>query len=554
MKLLNLLLRHQRLPFAAIILLSLCSAVLSVAIIAFVNWRMIAVAKPQLGDLLQFFALLMLLLVCAGASQVSLHRLGHRFVYGLRLSLARRVLLTDIEQLERLGLPRLLTALSTDMRNLTIAFVYLPELIYGLILSLAAFAYLLWLSPPLFGVTLLWLSMTLLLGAFFVTRVNRHIRQLREAEDRLYSDYQALIDGRKELALNQRRGQHLLDEELMVNAEAYRHHVTLADTFNGLAGNWANVMVLGSIGVVFFCAAGLGWAEPAIAATFALCVLFLRAPLVASVAALPHLLTARVSLDKIDSLALAAEADRSLPPLPVRHWQQLQLRGIEYAYPAAGDEQGFDVGPLDFELRRGELVFIVGGNGSGKSTFARLLTGLQRPSGGQVLLDGQALAEEQRPAYRQLFASVFTDFHLFARLLGPEGEAQPESAGFWLERLRLQHKVRIEGGRLSDTRFSQGQRKRLALLLALLEERDLLLLDEWAADQDPQFRQLFYRELLPQLKAMGKTVVAITHDDHYFDQADRLLKMDGGRLIELTGAERRRASENALREIAPVTD
>lgn len=550
MKLLKLLFRDNRLPLSGIVLLSLCSAVLSVGVIAFINLRLIRLEGELATTLLSFLGLLALLLACAGAGQVALHTLGHRFVYRLRRSLVRRVLDTDIERLEQIGGARILASLSSDIRNITIAFVYMPELTYGLILSIAAFSYLAWLSPALFGITAGWLGLTLLVGWFFVGKVNHHIRLLREAEDHLYQDYQAIIDGRKELALNRDRARLLYDEEFDRDARAYRDNVTRADIFNGLAGNWANAMVLGSIGLVFFCASGLGWASGEVAATFALTVLFLRAPMVATVAALPSLLAARISLDKLESLELAPETAEMVPLQRLGDWQSLRLDGVEYRYPGEGDEPGFDVGPIDLELRRGELVFLVGGNGSGKSTLARLLTGLHRPAGGEIRLDGRAVQAHEWQAYRQLFASVYTDFHLFARLLGPAGAEVDESlVGQWLERLRLRHKVRFAKGRLADTRFSQGQRKRLALLLAMLEDRDILILDEWAADQDPLFRRLFYRELLPQLKAAGKTILAITHDDHYFDQADRLLKMDGGRLSELTGEARDRATQDAVREI-----
>ncbi|WP_137817733.1 multidrug ABC transporter permease/ATP-binding protein [Pseudomonas sp. 2FG] len=550
MKLLKLLFRDNRLPLSGIVLLSLCSAVLSIGVIVFINLNLITLKGELAATLLRFLGLLALLLGCAAAGQIALHRLGHGFVYRLRRSLVRRVLDTDIERLEQIGGARILASLSSDIRNITIAFVYLPELVYGLILSLAAFAYLAWLAPALFGVTAAWLGLTLIVGWFFVGKVNRHIRLLREAEDHLYQDYQAIIDGRKELALNRDRARRLFDEEFDRDARAYRDNVTRADIFNGLAGNWANCMVLGSIGLVFFCASGLGWAEASVAATFALTVLFLRAPMVATVAALPSLLAARISLDKLEALELAVESEEIAVLAHPGAWQCLQLAAVEYRYPGDGDETGFDVGPIDLELRRGELVFLVGGNGSGKSTLARLLSGLHRPSAGEIRLDGRVLQAGQWPSYRQLFASVFTDFHLFARLLGPQGAEVEESlVGQWLERLHLRHKVRFADGRLADTRFSQGQRKRLALLLALLEGRDILILDEWAADQDPLFRRLFYRELLPQLKAAGKTILAITHDDHYFDQADRLLKMDGGRLLELTGQARARATEDAVREI-----
>ena len=550
MKLLKLLFRDNRLPLTGIVLLSLCSAILSVGVIAFINLRLIGL-KDDLGlTLFSFLGLLALLLLCAGSGQIALHTLGHRFVYRLRRSLVRRVLDTDIERLEQIGGARILASLSSDIRNITIAFVYMPELVYGLILSIAAFSYLAWLSSALFGITAAWLGLTLLVGWIFIGKVNRHIRLLREAEDHLYQDYQAIIDGRKELALNRDRARRLYDEEFDRDARAYRDNVTRADIFNGLAGNWANCMVLGSIGIVFFCASGLGWASGEVAATFALTVLFLRAPMVATVAALPSLLAARISLDKLETLELAPETQAIEPTDSLGDWQCLQLAGVEYRYPGEGDEAGFDVGPIDLELRRGELVFLVGGNGSGKSTLARLLTGLHRPAAGEIRLDGRAVQAHQWQSYRQLFASVFTDFHLFARLLGPAGgEVSETLVGNWLERLRLRHKVRFAEGRLAGTRFSQGQRKRLALLLAMLEDRDILILDEWAADQDPLFRRLFYRELLPQLKAAGKTIIAITHDDHYFDQADRLLKMDGGRLLELAGVERDRATQDAVREI-----
>ncbi len=550
MKLLKLLFRDNRLPLSAIMLLSLCSAGLSVGVIAFINLRLIGVQDDLGLTLLSFLGLLALLLACAGVGQVALHSLGHRFVYQLRRSLVRRVLDTDIERLERIGGARILASLSSDIRNITIAFVHMPELVYGLILCVAAFSYLAWLSPALFGITAAWLGLTLLVGWFLVGKVNQHIRLLREAEDHLYQDYQAIIDGRKELALNRDRARLLYEEEFDRDARAYRDNVTRADIFNGLAGNWANCMVLGSIGLVFFCASGLGWAASEVAATFALTVLFLRAPMISSVAALPSLLAARISLDKLERLELAPESPALRSPQALGDWQCLQLSGVEYRYPGEGDEAGFDVGPIDLELRRGELVFLVGGNGSGKSTLARLLTGLHRPSAGEIRLDGRVVEATQWQSYRQLFASVFTDFHLFSRLLGPQGSEVDESlVGHWLERLRLRHKVRFAKGRLADTRFSQGQRKRLALLLAMLEGRDILILDEWAADQDPLFRRLFYRELLPQLKAAGKTILAITHDDHYFDQADRLLKMDAGRLLELSGDARERATQDALREI-----
>mgnify|MGYP003631041967 CR=1 FL=1 len=547
MKLLALLFRDNRLPLLGIMLLSVGSALLSVAVIAYVNNRLIATTDNLGQALLGFAGLLLALLLCASAAQIGLHRLSHGFVYRMRRALVKRVLDTDIERLEQIGGARILASLSSDIRNITVAFVGLPEMLYGLALTLAAFVYLAWLSGPLFITTLLWLGLTFVVGWLLVSRVHRHIQRMREAEDGLYGNYQDVIDGRKELALNRQRANRLYQEEFDDNARLYRDEIIRADTFYGLSGNWANIMVLGLIGLVFFLAGGLGWAEPAVAATYALTMLFLRTPMVSAVNTLPHLITAQVSLDKLEALALTphTEAFQQVTALKP-DWRALHLQGLVYRYPAEEGE-GFDVGPLDLTVRRGEVIFVIGGNGSGKSTMARLLTGLYRPHSGQISLDERPVAEQELSAYRQMFASVFSDFHLFRRLLGPEGnEVTDTEVDGWLRQLHLQHKVGIVAGRLSDIQLSQGQRKRLALLLGLLEQRDILLLDEWAADQDPLFRRLFYRELLPQFKAAGKTVIAITHDDHYFDQADRVLKMDNGRLLELTAEQRHSVSADGL--------
>lgn len=545
----GLLFSGRKGTFVAVVVLSVLSALLSVAVLAFISQRLLAGGTDLGMVLLQFALLLLALLATATGAQVTLHKLGHRMVYGLRRDLVRRVLATDIEQLEKVGGPPLLAALSTDTRNLTIAFVHLPELVYGGALSVAALGWLAWLSPALFAVTVVWLLATAGMGIWLVGRINFHVGKVREGDDHLYQDYQAMIDGRKELALNRARAARFYEEEFDDHARAYRDHVTRADIFNGVAGNMANVLMLALIGVLFYLASGLGWASANTASIFALTILLLRTPLIGAVAALPTLLAARVSLKKLGGLQLA-EGGTDFAPKgePMAGFQQLSLTGACYRYPDQDGVAGFEVGPLDLTVKRGELIFVQGGNGSGKSTFARLLTGLYRPLQGGLSVDGQPITEDNRVAYRQLFSSVFTDFYLFSRLLQGDGaEVRADEVDDWLATLGMQHKVRQADGRLSDIRFSQGQRKRLALLMAVMEQRDCLLLDEWAADQDPQFRQFFYHELLPRLQAQGKTIIAITHDDHYFDRADRLLKMDAGQLTELDDQSARH-SVHALRE------
>jgi len=254
-----------------------------------------------------------------------------------------------------------------------------------------------------------------------------------------------------------------------------------------------------------------------------------------------------VAFNKLNTFSLALYRADFPQPEPHAHWQTLELRDVCFHYP----DNSFAVGPINLTLQRGELVFLIGGNGSGKSTLAMLLTGLYQPASGQILLDGQPLAADKPEDYRKLFSAAFTDVWLFDRLLGPGGKAADSAlVDQWMAYLKMTHKLQLDNGRIVDLKLSKGQKKRVALLLALAEERDIILLDEWAADQDPHFRREFYQLLLPLLQQMGKTVFAISHDDHYFQHADRLLEMRSGQLTELTGEERELATRDAVARTA----
>ena len=212
-------------------------------------------------------------------------------------------------------------------------------------------------------------------------------------------------------------------------------------------------------------------------------------------------------------------------------WDSLELVGVQHTYRRENEEEEFSLGPIDLSLRPGELVFITGGNGSGKTTLAKLLVGLYIPQQGEIRLDGQTITDERRDNYRQLFSVVFSDFYLFENLLGLSHFNIDTKAQDYLAKLQLDRCVQIKDRTLSTLELSQGQRKRLALLTAYLEDRPIYLFDEWAADQDPQFKEIFYFELLGRLKEAGKTVIVISHDDRYYHVADRVLKLNYG-LIE----------------------
>ncbi|HHR0010466.1 TPA: multidrug ABC transporter permease/ATP-binding protein [Escherichia coli] len=451
MELLVLVWRQYRWPFISVMALSLASAALGIGLIAFINQRLIETADTSLLVLPEFLGLLLLLMAVTLGSQLALTTLGHHFVYRLRSEFIKRILDTHVERIEQLGSASLLAGLTSDVRNITIAFVRLPELVQGIILTIGSAAYLWMLSGKMLLVTAIW----------------------------------------------------------MANS--------------------------------------LGWADTNVAATYSLTLLFLRTPLLSAVGALPTLLTAQVAFNKLNKFALAPFKAEFPRPQAFPNWQTLELRNVTFSY----QDNAFSVGPINLTIKRGELLFLIGGNGSGKSTLAMLLTGLYQPQSGEILLDGKPVSGEQPEDYRKLFSAVFTDVWLFDQLLGPEGKpANPQLVEKWLAQLKMAHKLELSNGRIVNLKLSKGQKKRVALLLALAEERDIILLDEWAADQDPHFRREFYQVLLPLIQEMGKTIFAISHDDHYFIHADRLLEMRNGQLSELTGEERDAASRDAVARTA----
>ncbi|MGP4734400.1 MULTISPECIES: multidrug ABC transporter permease/ATP-binding protein [unclassified Psychrobacter] len=551
---------NYRLPFLKVILLNLVNAAVSVGIIAYINHTFIS--QPVFDTLSwlslgQFSLLVLLLLVTTFLSQYALTRLGHRFVYELRTKLVKQIIDTTVPQIDHLGSARLLASLSSDIQSITVAFVRMPELVQGIILSVGVGLYLGWLSLPLLFIVMFWIVMTIWISTILVKHVYTHLTELREINDALYQDYQSIIEGRKELALNQHRAEKLYTDDFLAHAKSYEKTVTKSDTFHLSAVNWSNIMMFASIGVVFAVSNYLN-IPMGVATTFSLTILFMQSPILHAVGAYPTLQTAQVALDKIQSLELADYQAAFMTDHVAKDWQSISLTDVGYRYGGINtqaQEIAVDANnPADdilksvnLTVRRGDVVFLIGANGSGKSTLAKIITGIFTPTTGSIHVDQGIVDSESNADYRQLFSAIFSDQHLFKQLIGNQGN-QPNEAliSDWLHKLNLQEKVSVSDHKLSTDKLSQGQRKRLAMLIAVAEQKDILLLDEWAADQDPAFRRVFYQTLIPELKAMGKTLFIISHDDGYFEHADRLLLMKEGRLIELNAEERQRASKDAI--------
>ncbi|HEV2150424.1 MAG TPA: cyclic peptide export ABC transporter [Longimicrobiaceae bacterium] len=482
-----------------------------------------------------FVTTCLLLPVLRAVSAYLLGTLGQRALKDLRVELGRKIAGAPLRQLESVGIPRLFAMLTEDIAAIAGALQVLPLLFVQGAIVAGCLVYLGWLSPLALAGILVLLAAGILTYRIPMGLGIGHLREQRELTDRLWRDLQGLTSGVRELKLHAARREALISR-LETTATLQGRTAVRAGTLFDAAAGWGQMVIFALVGSIVFLLPLVGDTPLQTLTGYALVLLYLMTPLELILDTLPVLSRAQVSLHKVESLGLPGVGR----PLQLHaapgsgdgagpDWREIRLAGVTHTYHREG-EGDFTLGPVDLTLRPGEIVFWVGGNGSGKTTLAKLLTGLYTPAEGEVLLDGRPVTDENREAYLQRFSVVFADFYLFESLLGLDGSGLDERAAEYLRKLELAHKVTVRDGALSTTELSQGQRKRLALLTAYLEDRPIYLFDEWAADQDPVFKKLFYLELLPELKARGKTVVAISHDDHYYGVADRIVKLDYGQV------------------------
>jgi putative ATP-binding cassette transporter len=534
MRMMALLFRISKTRLCAALLLGVASGVGSAALMAVVNRRVSGpVAQPS-ALAWGFVALVAVVLATNLASRLLLNRLAEHVTHEMRLRLCAQILDAPLRKLEEAGPHDVLAVLIQEVNSLASALLALPVFCLNLTIVAGCMLYLGWLSPAVLGLLVVF-TVAAVAGVQVVLR--RGLRSLERARlewKTLLGHFRALAEGAKELKLHRRRREAFMSEAVRAAADAHRLHDHEAKASHAVGASWSHVLYFLFIAVTLFALPSLRAVDLATLSGFTLVALYVRTPVTIMLDAYPLFKRAEEALAKVDGLgpALAGEAETAgdaAEPFVFR--ERIDLSGVTYAFEPEHDEGRFVLGPVDLSIYRGELVFVVGGNGSGKTTFAKLLTGLYAPVVGEISLDGETVTSATRDRYRQLFSAVFADFHLFETLPGlGRGAALEAKARDYIKRLRLDGKVAVRDGRLSTTRLSSGQRKRLALLVAYLEDRPVCVLDELAADQDPAFREVFYRELLEELRERGKTVVVVTHDERYYALADRIIKLEEGRL------------------------
>ena len=468
-------------------------------------------------------------------AQVLLAHYSQQNSVNLRRDLVSKILAVPLRQLEEIGTPRLMVSLTEDVLVLTDAMLLIPAFAVNVAILIGGAIYLAWLSWTVLLVMAVFIVFGAVAYRLLIRAGFRRLHQARDEQDRLYKHFRELTEGMKELKLHRERRSTFYSEHIHGCTERYRRHAIGAETRFIIAHNWSHLLFFTVVGAILFYLPQLHHVSPQAMTGYVVATLYLMGPLSGVLGSLSAFGRASAALHKIDNLGieLAARASEEriieLTP-PPRGFETIELVDITHTYFREKEDESFTLGPISLTLEPGELVYLVGGNGSGKSSLAKVIAGLYPPKSCLIRLNGRPVTDANRDDYRQLFSAVFADFYLFDDVLGkptPELDAQARE---YLSLLHLEHKVKVKDGVLSTTQLSQGQRKRLALLNAYLEDRPFYLFDEWASDQDPLFKEIFYTQLLPDLKARNKTALVITHDDRYFHLADRIVKLDYGRI------------------------
>lgn len=531
MSMLAYLFRHSWRAMVAVTIGAIVAGLASTALVAVIGRALVGQRDTGLLGLI-FVGACIVYIVAKSLSEVGLLKVTQKTVLRLRLLLSRNLLATPQRDLQRIGRDELMLIMTRDVDTFSFAFQTIPRGLSNIVIVIAGLAYIAWLSW-IFCVIMV-AAMVLCVGGYMIAEQTplKYLARAREQAKPLQQCVRDVIDGSRELQVNAQRRDLFLDKVLYEEARKYFALFTRGMSLYTWYGNVGNVLFYSGLGVLLFVVPLFMTTEAVIVTQVALVMLYIVKPLGELIVLLPTARQAEISFRRIQQLSsrLGGHPAELLVPDPFgTAVPRVEFRGVSHHYDAEG-EGGFTLGPLSFALEPGEILFVVGGNGSGKTTLAMLLLGLLEADSGDILLNGVPLTEANADNYRQRFSVIFSDAHLFEHLPVVAADSVKEAGERYLRNLRLPAHVTLASGRFSTLNLSAGQRKRLALVSSYIEDRPICVFDEWAADQDPEFKRIFYTQILPELKARGKTVVIITHDDAYFHRADRILALQDGHL------------------------
>ncbi len=540
MEILKLLQKKSNRFYVSMLLFGIINSLWNFGLLGIINTTLQGTALPLLpGYNWQiFFVLVVFSLVSNKFFQNFMIKLTNDLSYELSVSVVDKLRFASYEDFESVGKEKVYAALQDAQQISSIPRTFI-ESFNSVIIVMCSFVYLTWISP-IGGILLI--SAVLLVMLFFIYRNKRIEQDLNVVRD-LQNDYFAYLNdlllGFKEIKMGVSRNDNLFFKFLEKNRRTTRDIVANAQykyVNNDLVGNYSLYLV---IGVVLFVLPVIYKSSSGELTSFIIAILYAIGPISMLINMIPTFTRLKISVERI------GEFDHKLDALTmsrIQHGQSLNLvdsfqsirfEEVEYQYYDKNKRRSFLLGPINLEIRKGELIFITGGNGSGKSTFINLLTGLCKPLSGKIFLNDQEITLENYPQYRNYISAIFSDNYLFSENYD-EFDLRLMNTDFkeYLEIMQLADIIRHNPDKNKvDHSLSKGQSKRLAMIFTQMENRSVWVLDEWAADQDPEFKDYFYKTLLRDLKAKGKTMVVITHDDTYFHCAERMIKFDFGKIV-----------------------
>ena len=470
-------------------------------------------------------------------------------VHLIREKLFNKLQKIELQDVESIGTSRIISHISNDTLNISQIATPLAFAGQSFILSCIASVYLFYISTSAFLLTVLVCFMAIWAFLSHSNQVNSALESAQRQASEMQEHVISLVDGFKELKLSQPKALDAVNEAVQSSAASIEYkltaHKALSKDF--ILSQFALYALLGTMAFVVPMLSSTGSADvsDSVAA-----VMFLVSPLFGMVATVPQIIAANMSatnLLEFENLLDSLETNNNITNKKIKDhnnltehsnysdieplaFSNITLNEVKFEYDK--ENPSFNIGPIDLVIKRGEVIFITGNNGTGKTTLLKILTGLYKPTSGEIVCDDMKVWPENVLNFRGLYAVVFSNFYLFRKLYGIN-KIDTDWAKLWFDRLQLSNKVTLIDGKFSTTKLSTGQRKRLALFSALAEKKPILILDEWAADQDPGFRLFFYREILPFIKKDNITIIAITHDESYFKYADRRLHLESGVITQI---------------------
>lgn len=457
-------------------------------------------------------------------------QLSQTIIFDLRLSILNDIRLSGYSDFKSAGRERIYTSLTQDTEKISAAAASTVYAITNLVTVVFCLAYLAYASLAGFALTLGVIGLGIMVYWIRQKKIHRDLSAARDLQTTLFGYVDELLQGFKEVKVHHGKNEDLYENHIRsVSNETKGLGIKAITGYidNSLTGRMFFFLLIGFILFVLPVITN----NTAVVLSYVFIILYIMGPLEGFMAVIPAITQADIAIDRIHAIrreTASIQEKRGSNERNYSSFSKIVFEGVNFHYPVKNNER-FSIGPIDLTIEKGDLLFIAGGNGSGKTTFFKLLTGLYYPAQGNIFIDGEAVNDHA--SYRSLFSPIYSDFHLFRHFYGMKN-VQPELVNEYLRLMQLEEKVQFADGKFSKINLSTGQRKRLALIISLLEERPILVLDEWAADQDPHFRKFFYEEFLPSLRKKGKTIIAITHDDRYFHVADKTFKMEYGKLAE----------------------